>query len=107
VGRGEQQSFCLLFPSVEDQLENSRLKAMESNYSGFTLAEIDWKIRGPGEIYGTQQSGFQQLKVASWTDEDGLLQAKNAAKKIAGRLTDFPLLQEKLKKLTIQDVKPN
>jgi ATP-dependent DNA helicase RecG len=56
VGRGEHASFCLLIPDNDDT-ENERLKAMESTTDGFKLAEIDWEMRGAGELLGTRQSG--------------------------------------------------
>jgi ATP-dependent DNA helicase RecG len=56
VGRSEHPSFCLLVPDNAD-MDNSRLKAMESTTDGFKLAEIDWEMRGAGELLGTRQSG--------------------------------------------------
>jgi ATP-dependent DNA helicase RecG len=56
VGRGQHQSYCLLI--AEDGGDtNERLKAMEATSDGFELAEIDWKLRGAGELLGTRQSG--------------------------------------------------
>ncbi len=56
VGRGEHASYCLLIPDGGDP-DNERLKAMESTTDGFKLAEIDWEMRGAGELLGTRQSG--------------------------------------------------
>jgi ATP-dependent DNA helicase RecG len=56
VGRGEHPSFCLLL-SDNGGLDNPRLQAMEATTDGFQLAEIDWKLRGAGELLGTRQSG--------------------------------------------------
>jgi ATP-dependent DNA helicase RecG len=56
VGRGEHPSFCLLIPDSGD-MDNARLQAMESTTDGFKLAEIDWQMRGAGELLGTRQSG--------------------------------------------------
>jgi ATP-dependent DNA helicase RecG len=56
VGRGQHQSYCLLVPDDGD-LENPRLRAMESTTDGFKLAELDWQMRGAGELLGTRQSG--------------------------------------------------
>ena len=56
VGRGEHPSYCLLL-SDNGEVENPRLQAMESTTDGFELAEIDWKLRGAGELLGTRQSG--------------------------------------------------
>ncbi|MGQ9819985.1 MAG: ATP-dependent DNA helicase RecG [Candidatus Kapaibacteriales bacterium] len=76
VGRSELQSFCFLvtkdklysplkkdcFFSPEDKISIARLKAMESTNDGFEIAEIDLKLRGPGDIMGTQQSGLPPFK---------------------------------------------
>lgn len=107
VGRGEKQAYCLLFTSDNKQENNRRLKALETHFSGFSLAEIDLKIRGPGETYGQKQSGFKQLKIASFDDSELLIKARSNAQHIFKNLNQFPLLQEKIKKLTINDVKPN
>ncbi|MCH7951478.1 ATP-dependent DNA helicase RecG [Patescibacteria group bacterium] len=68
VGRGDKQSFCLLFTSLPKAEGFSRLKALEMEKSGNELAELDLKLRGPGDIYGTRQHGFADLKFASWKD---------------------------------------
>lgn len=107
VGRRSQTSYCLLFTSQNTGHDNRRLKAMETHFSGFELAEIDLKIRGPGEIYGRKQSGFTQLKIASLDDTSTLSASRTAAKEAIEKLNHFPLLQEKLKTFTITDVKPN
>jgi len=69
VGRGGAQSYCLLIPTHEDATENERLQAMSRTNSGFELADLDLKTRGPGEFLGTRQAGFAStLKMASITD---------------------------------------
>ncbi len=69
VGRGADQSYCLLIPTHEDATENERLQAMSRTNSGFELADLDLKTRGPGEFLGTRQAGFAStLKMASITD---------------------------------------
>lgn len=68
VGRGSQQSYCLLFTSSNISSNTKRLKAMETANSGQQLANLDLKIRGPGEIFGTRQHGFTNLKFASFSD---------------------------------------
>ncbi|MGD8604074.1 MAG: ATP-dependent DNA helicase RecG, partial [Anaerolineales bacterium] len=57
VGRGAAQSYCLLIPDQPDDADNERLKAMEQTSDGFKLAEIDLEQRGPGDFFGTRQSG--------------------------------------------------
>jgi len=107
VGRSAQQSYCLLFTSQKDKENLKRLKAMEQNYSGFKLAEIDLKLRGPGEIYGTQQHGFSQLKIASYTDIKLIEKTRLWANKIVTKFNQFPLLKQRLKKYTIKDIEAN
>lgn len=110
VGRGKDQSFCLLFTEIQAPKIIRRLRALEKTNIGMELAEIDLKIRGPGEIYGTAQHGFFDLKVASFSDTALI----NKTKKVASQLTASdpqlkkrPLLQAKLKQGTIKAVEPN
>lgn len=82
VGRGAEQSFCILVTGVK-LAENTRkrMEIMVSTTDGFVIAEEDLKLRGPGDIEGTQQSGlFFNLKMANLTrDNDILESARNAA----------------------------
>lgn len=68
VGRGKEQSYCLLIPDTVDDAANERLKAMQSTNDGFVLAERDLEQRGPGDFLGTRQSGFAELRTASLAD---------------------------------------
>lgn len=110
VGRGEHKSYCLLF--TQSQAENSikRLKSMEKVHVGFELAEIDLKMRGPGEVFGLRQSGFTQLKIADLTDEVLISKAQNEAKRLVEddpQLKNLPLLKEKIKSFQLDFVQPN
>ncbi len=107
VGRGDQQAYCLLFSGVENPQNLRRLRAMENYHSGLKLAELDLKFRGPGEIYGVSQSGFLNLKIASFADAAMIAQTKKAALELYQNRHLYPTLQEKLKTITIRDVKPN
>jgi ATP-dependent DNA helicase RecG len=98
VGRGEKQSYCLLFSNFHSGTAYSRLQAMEKTHSGFELAELDLKLRGPGEIFGTSQSGFPELKVASWADIELIKSAKDVAGQVIKHPKEFPLLTNKLEK---------
>ncbi|MBM4108215.1 MAG: ATP-dependent DNA helicase RecG [Phycisphaerae bacterium] len=75
VGRGEKASACVLIadPTTEDAQD--RLKVMERVSDGFALAERDLEIRGPGELFGTRQSGLPPFKVADLRQDLGLLTA--------------------------------
>ena len=67
VGRGMHQSFCHLMMSGHDK-PSQRLREIEKSQDGFYLAEVDLKLRGPGEIYGKMQHGDLNLKIASLAD---------------------------------------
>jgi ATP-dependent DNA helicase RecG len=88
VGRGDKQSYCLLFTETTSPQTLSKLKALETTHIGAELAEIDLKLRGAGELYGTLQSGTPELKIATFSDTTLIQQAKNTAEKL------FPLLQK-------------
>jgi len=83
VGRGSEQSYCLLIPSHSDAAENERLQAMAESNDGFVLAERDLQQRGPGEFLGTRQSGYATgLRMASLTDIDLIEAARAHAQKL-------------------------
>lgn len=104
VGRGELQSYCLLFTEETDERTLARLNAMETTHSGPILAELDLKLRGPGEFFGTRQHGIPELTIARWSDSELITQTQQAVKELVSRdpsLASFPLLREKLEKDTI------
>ena len=75
VGRGSDQSYCILMSSFK--LTNdakTRLETMVKSNDGFEIAEVDLKIRGPGDMMGTQQSGVLNLRIADIVKDAGLLQ---------------------------------
>ncbi|HEX5840396.1 MAG TPA: ATP-dependent DNA helicase RecG, partial [Anaerolineales bacterium] len=83
VGRGADQSYCLLIPTHEDKTENERLQAMAESNDGFFLAEKDLQLRGPGEFLGTRQSGYASgLRMASITDVKLIEKARVEAQKL-------------------------
>jgi len=106
VGRREREGFCLLFASATGRAYQ-RLKLMEKSQNGFWLSEMDLKLRGPGEVYGTSQHGFFRLKIADWSDTALVDQTSRAAKTIIPNLDQFPLLKAKLKTYTIKAIEPN
>ncbi len=87
VGRSSKKSYCLLFSNIK---YSKRLKAMEKTHSGFELAEIDLELRGPGEIFGTLQSGFSELKIAAWNDHKLIKRIKDLADEIVKNSKKFP-----------------
>ncbi len=68
VGRGSEQSFCYLFATTNAPESEQRLRAMVRCHDGFQLSEEDLKLRGPGEVFGTRQSGIPDLRMASLLD---------------------------------------
>ncbi|MBI4097122.1 MAG: ATP-dependent DNA helicase RecG [Candidatus Levybacteria bacterium] len=96
VGRGSKQSYCLLYTESRGLQTNNRLKAMETIYVGSELAELDLKLRGPGELYGVMQSGRRFLKVASFSDLPLIEKARNAAERLYPHISDYQKLAEKL-----------
>jgi ATP-dependent DNA helicase RecG len=92
VGRGSDQSYCLLIPTHEDAAENERLRAMSESNDGFVLAEKDLQQRGPGEFLGTRQSGYSSgLRMASITDVNLIEKARIQAQRFFDR---DPYLQQ-------------
>ena len=79
VGRSDLQSYCYLVTSTS-QKPSQRLKAVESSNDGFYLAEVDLKLRGPGEIYGKSQHGPLNLQIASLADTKLINRAQKEAK---------------------------
>lgn len=102
VGRGEHQSYCLLFPATnnyEDTKASARLQALVSCRDGLALARADLKLRGAGEIYGTSQSGFPEMAFASLFDSETIKKASAEAAALIDTDPEFirqPLLKEKL-----------
>jgi len=82
VGRGDAQSFCLLISDSPGEASIRRLDVMERTHNGFELAEEDLKMRGPGEFFGTRQSGLPDFKVARWSDAAVLAEARAAAERL-------------------------
>lgn len=82
VGRGDEQSICLLIPEGEDSIENERLKVMTETNDGFVLAEKDLEQRGPGDFIGYRQSGFADLRMARITDIRLIELARNVAEEL-------------------------
>jgi len=97
VGRGNVQSYCFLYTNSSSELTYTRLKAMTDHTDGFMLAEIDLKLRGPGEVYGVRQSGVPDLKVANLMNGILLDRVRKAAESVVEKSTDllkFPQLKK-------------
>lgn len=96
VGRGEAQSYCLLLAESPTSQAEERLKAIESSQDGFYLAEVDLEMRGPGEFFGTRQSGLPDLKVAKLSDVKVLEEARALAQEIFQEDPDLTLPRHRL-----------
>ncbi len=98
VGRGAEQSYCILMTSFKLSNDSkTRLETMVRTNDGFEIAEVDLKLRGPGDIMGTQQSGVLNLKIADIVkDNDILKTARYYAMKI---LKDDPSLSKEENKV--------
>jgi ATP-dependent DNA helicase RecG len=73
VGRGEHESFCILFGDPESDAARARLDAIAEQGDGFALAEVDLSIRGEGEILGTRQHGLPRFRAAALPEDTALL----------------------------------
>jgi ATP-dependent DNA helicase RecG len=82
VGRGPEQSYCMLMAERPSEISKSRLDLIEKTNNGFILAEEDLKLRGPGEFFGTRQSGLPDLKMARLSDVTLLELARNEAARL-------------------------
>jgi ATP-dependent DNA helicase RecG len=79
VGRGSDQSYCVLIPERPSAEASERLRFMEAIHDGFALAEKDLDLRGPGEFFGTLQSGLPDLKIARLSNLELLEMARREA----------------------------
>ncbi len=80
VGRGEHQSYCILYNEGKTEVSKERMKVMQKTNDGFVISEKDLELRGPGEFFGTRQHGIPDLKIANlYRDMEILKKAQEAA----------------------------
>ena len=92
IGRGGHKSYCILLSSAKSGEAVEKLKTLESTSDGFKIAEADLRLRGPGDILGTAQSGLPPLKLGDLIDDADLMQlARKAATAI---FADDPKLEK-------------
>lgn len=83
VGRGKNQSYCILFNQGSSEVSKERLEIMTKSTDGFYISEQDLKLRGPGEFFGTRQHGLPELKIANlYTDMNILKEAQECSERI-------------------------
>jgi ATP-dependent DNA helicase RecG len=103
VGRGDTQSYCILVSDPKSEDAMKRIEVMTQTTDGFVIAEEDLKIRGPGNMAGTEQSGQLDLKVADMVRDAALLEvARGVAMKI---VSSDPLLEGKEWEMVHQKLK--
>lgn len=109
VGRGEKESYCLLFSESDSASVKKRLSFFSKNSSGIELAEYDLKRRGAGELYGHRQHGFQLLKIADPTDFEFVSRVNSAVSEFLNSyaVKDFPALSDKVSRLDLEFISPN
>ena len=102
VGRGPEQSYCLLYTDSDEEKVAKRLDFFAKHQKGIEVAEYDLKLRGPGQIFGTHQHGYMDLKIASLSDYDLIKKSKDAVSYFLtkNKITEYPHL---LQRVSVQD----
>ena len=95
VGRGAAQSYCILITERMSDTAKERIRTLVDTNDGFLIAEMDLKLRGPGEFFGTKQSGLPSLRVANILRDKEILEA---ARREAVDLVSHPPSEEELRK---------
>src|SRR5690625_4611997 len=101
VGRGEQQSYCILIADPKGEIGKERMKIMTETNNGFELSEHDLKLRGAGDFFGKKQSGLPDFKVADLIYD---YRALEVARRDAQEIVDHNLLDRKSTRLNSSHV---
>ena len=103
VGRGSEQSTCILISDSKNDETKKRLKALKNNRDGFAIAEFDLQQRGPGDFFGMRQHGIPQLKIADLTENaDVFEQAKFEGDRLIKQKdfsTSYPELNRRIEEM--------
>ncbi len=90
VGRGEYQSYCIMFCNSKNDVAKERMKIMTETNDGFVISEKDLQIRGPGEFFGTRQHGLPEFKIANiYEDTDILISSGQASEYVMKNSMDM------------------
>ncbi|MBA3689349.1 MAG: ATP-dependent DNA helicase RecG [Chloroflexi bacterium] len=103
VGRGEQQSFCILLTDAVDDRSRERLEVVRSSNDGFAIAEADLRLRGAGNVLGTRQSGLPPLRVASLFEPRHLVLVERAGTLARSLVAADPLLASRPALIRMRD----
>ncbi len=107
VGRGDKQSYCLLFTESMESTTIDRLKILETVHNGPELAEHDMRIRGQGDLFGNRQHGIPEMVFSALGDDRIIQNSKEVAQKLITSdptFISFPHLRERLNESKIQDI---
>jgi len=95
VGRGAEQSYCILVTGKLNEAAQERIRTMVESTDGFYIAEMDLKLRGPGEFFGTRQSGIPALRIANLLRDGEILELARAE---AQRFVEAPASEEEMRR---------
>lgn len=95
VGRGSEQSYCILVTAKMNEVARERIRTLVDSSDGFYIAEMDMRLRGPGEFFGTRQSGLPALRMANLTRDQEILEI---ARREAAGFVDHPPSAEELRR---------
>jgi ATP-dependent DNA helicase RecG len=98
VGRGAAQSYCILITERMSDAAKERIRTLVDTNDGFLIAEMDLKLRGPGEFFGTKQSGLPSLRVANILRDKEILEA---ARREALDFVSHPPSEEELRRAVV------
>lgn len=93
VGRGNEKSYCILISDAQGENARSRFEIMCRTSDGFKIADKDLELRGPGDFFGSRQSGIPKLKIADLTENMDIVRESKQASQII--LSDDPTLKKK------------
>jgi ATP-dependent DNA helicase RecG len=83
IGRGAHDSYCILVAAAKSVASRQRLRVLEDTNDGFKIAEADLKLRGPGQLLGSEQSGLPPFRFGNLSED---LELIHLARKLAGEL---------------------